>query len=87
MIQLIDLEVTDGVTSLKGKYSVNGSSCLARLERCCAGEGGDEAGGVRNSVSCPLWPLLPNEGTREIRVILYAKEPSFRTSAFAVSQR
>ena len=27
------------------------------------------------------------EGTREIRVILYAKEPSFRSSAFAVSHR
>jgi len=27
------------------------------------------------------------KGTRQIRVILYAKEPSFRASAFAVSQR
>ena len=28
-----------------------------------------------------------DKGTREIRVILYAKEPSFRSSAFAVSHR
>ena len=27
------------------------------------------------------------KGTTQIRVILYAKEPSFRTSAFAISQR
>ena len=27
------------------------------------------------------------QGTRQIRVILYAKNPSFRTSAFAVSHR
>jgi non-heme chloroperoxidase len=33
------------------------------------------------------WPLQADEGSREIRVILYAKEASFRTSAFAVSHR
>jgi multidrug efflux pump subunit AcrA (membrane-fusion protein) len=47
-------------------------------------EGFDKVGSLR------IWELrfdISNEGTREIRVILYAKEPSFRTSAFAVSHR
>jgi hypothetical protein len=31
--------------------------------------------------------VAADKGTRQIHVILYAKEPAFRASAFAVSQR